>query len=295
MKSRYFAALLIVAGSGCAAGPVPDDSKVAQSAPQALTLAECGQQQTQCFQNNPILGILTCPLQYAQCQATASNGIPAEVASAISDARSCASQQATCLRNAKSGAARLQCVQQEADCVAAIVNTRLPPVVTGTAQCVDNAVSCLRASETAQDVANCADVLQSCATDQAVMALPPDVGKAVGDISNCVSDLRMCTSDASSPGTLAQCAQDEAACVGTALGVPVPQGAQDAAKCADTAVDCTLNAKSASDVRACVTALQQCNANVAQTTRSCVEVWTQCLAKNPLGFLACAAELGDCT
>jgi hypothetical protein len=53
----------------------------------------------------PLFGIFTCPAQYTQCVATATNGIPAQVAAAISDARDCRTQAVTCRANATTAAA----------------------------------------------------------------------------------------------------------------------------------------------------------------------------------------------
>src|SRR5882672_3421410 len=148
MKAKYISVLIISAVAGCAAGgptgatgETSEEGPVKQSAPQALTLAECATQRDTCFLNNPFFGLFTCPVQYAQCQTTASNGIPAAVTSAISDTAACARTEASCLNAAKNAASRLQCTQKAADCVAAVVDARLPPVVTGTAMCIDNAVS----------------------------------------------------------------------------------------------------------------------------------------------------------
>ena len=62
---------------------------------EKLTTSQCATQRDTCLKNNPLFGILVCPLQYTQCVATASNGLPAQVNSAISDAAACTKAFAT--------------------------------------------------------------------------------------------------------------------------------------------------------------------------------------------------------
>lgn len=300
MKATFIGTLIIVALAGCAASAPPESSDegaaVAESAPQALTLAECAAQRDKCYAQNPLFGLLTCPLQYTQCTVTASNGIPAAVTSAINDTAACARTAATCLGKATNAAGALQCRQAEADCVAAVVDARLPPVVTGTAQCIDDAVSCVRASETTNDVAGCAGDLQNCAVDQAVSALPPAVGTAITDINACTNQLRVCTNEAGSASDLETCREEDVSCVGNALGVPIPQAPiADALRCAEAAADCTLDASSAAELGACADDLRKCNGDIAKQELTCAQKWTQCLAQNPFAFLPCAAALATCT
>jgi hypothetical protein len=296
MKANNVSVLILAALAGCAANVPTDEAPVQKSAAEALTLAECATQRDTCFQNNPLFGLFTCPLQYAQCQATASNGIPAAVTSAIKDTRACAATANTCLQAAKSAADRLTCRQKEADCIAGVVEARLPPIVTGTAMCIDDSVTCVASSETTQNLADCADTLRNCAVAQVVAALPPEVGTVVTNINDCTSSLRACTDEATAPSDLTQCTQDEVSCVGNALGVPIPQAPiADAQRCAEGAVDCTIDARSASDLRACTADLTMCNANIAKQQLTCAQQWTRCLAQNPLGFLGCAIQLANCT
>lgn len=303
MKVNPFAVLMIVAASGCAAAPVGgddallEDSEV-QSVEQAVTLAECATQRDTCFRNNPFFGFFTCPLQYTQCAATASNGLPAQVAAAINDAQACARTNASCLGNAETAAERLACTQQNAQCVAEIVDANLPPVVEGTLECVDGAIACIRASETANDLAGCAETLEDCAIDVVVDVLPPEVGEAVGDIAACNDALAACIGKATSPAQLAACNQTQIRCVASALGVTLPNiPVAEGLQCAEDAAECTLDARSVADVRACAADLVECNqslVNGPNRPQTCEQKWTECLVRNPFNFFQCAADLATC-
>ena len=285
-----------VATAGCAAAPVQDKASVEGSA-EALTVQECATQRDTCIARNPLFGFFTCPVQYTQCVATASNGIPAEVTSAITDAQACASAQAKCLRNANTAAKILACNTTEAQCVADIVDARLPPVVSGTVDCVQDAVACVRASETVNDVAGCGDTLEDCAVDQVVSTLPPEVGQAVTDTRACLDALDDCNIEASTPAQLTACAQTEIRCVATALGVTLPNvPVAEAVQCAEDAANCTSKARSVPDVRACAADLVECNQSIANgpAPLTCQQKWTQCLVANPFNFFQCAAELAAC-
>jgi hypothetical protein len=300
MKAKLLAALTIAAATASCAAPIQGDQDEAslESSAEALTVAECATQRDTCLRNNPFFGFFTCPAQYTQCVATASNGIPAEVASAISDTAACNRTQATCLRNAAGNPQKvLACTQAEAQCIADIVDARLPQVVSDTLTCVDDAATCIRASETAGDLAGCAETFQDCAIDVAVEALPPEVGAVVEDIGACLATLNSCTAAATTPAQVTACGQAEVRCVATGLGVTLPDvPVAEAVQCAETAAQCGLNATSAAAVRECGAALVACNARLTMPNKplTCEEKWTQCLVRNPLNFLGCSLQLANC-
>src|SRR5258706_11990290 len=123
MKTKVVTLILLAACvAGCAAS-VEHDAPVATSA-DALTVQECATRRDTCFRQNPLFGLFTCPGQYAQCLATASNGIPAQVTSAITDTVACADAARAC-RVAATPSQLPQCTADEAACIAAIVDARL--------------------------------------------------------------------------------------------------------------------------------------------------------------------------
>jgi hypothetical protein len=296
MNHKLLVALLMAAAAAGCAAPVQDETSV-HSASAALTAQECAAQRDSCFAENPLFGLFTCPLQYAQCAATASNGIPAQVTSAIRDTATCTRAQASCLADASKPSEVLACTETEAQCVAAIVDAQLPKVVTGTAQCVDDAVGCIRTSETASDLAGCADTLEACGLEQAVSALPPEVAEVVDDVGQCAAALRSCTVEAANPVQLTACSQAEIRCVAHSLGVTLPQElAAEALQCGDAAASCTLDARSVAAVRECAADLTECTSSVANPDAplSCEQRWTPCLVRTSFDFLQCSVELINC-
>src|SRR6185312_5699903 len=198
MKYSSLVAFLFVGSSfvtGCAAS-VDSSSDQGSSSEQAsassaesLTLAQCATQRDACFANNPLFGLFTCPAQYTKCTATASNGLPAQVTNAISDAADCTKTYLACSNDANSASKLAACAATEAECVASIVQVKLPPVVTGTATCVDNSVKCINAAEQVDDLTTCANNLEQCAVGQAQSVLPPQVGQVVGGVATCETTL----------------------------------------------------------------------------------------------------------
>lgn len=298
MKTTTIVFIALAAGiagvTGCAAAPAQQqDAPVAASA-QGLTVDECATQQTNCFAQYPLFGLFTCPAQYAQCLATASNGIPAQVTAAITDAEDCAKRARACRIETPDRA--LGCTEDEATCIAAIVGAKLPPIVTGTAACAEDSVVCIRAAKSAADLATCSRTFQGCAFDQAVSALPPEVGTVVKDIGDCLGTLRTCTGSATSASAVTECSQDEISCVAGSFGVSLPQPpVAEAIHCAETAADCGLHATTPAAVRTCAASFTKCNADLATAQLTCAQKWTACLARNPFNFVGCTADFSVCT
>jgi len=302
MRQSTIATLALAVSSlvGCAA-PVEDEAPQEVSGQEfKLTLAECGAQQDECFRKNPLFGLFTCPAQYAQCTATASNGLPAEVSSAVADAAACTSKAVRCRAAAGSPAALLACTTDEAECVAEIVGVDLPDVVEGTAECVEGAVSCIDDARRATDLAGCAESLAGCAVDQVKEVLPPEVGEAIDAVSACQVALETCISRAETATALAECSEDGAGCVASGLGVTLPDvPVSEVVACTEKATSCTLDASSIREVRECATGLSACAADIVGSVDvpaelTCEQKWTACLTKNPFNFLQCGADLNSC-
>lgn len=293
IKAIAFLTVVLAAGlAGCAA-PARHEEPVSVTE-SGLTVQECATQRDSCFAKNPLFGLFTCPGQYAQCLVTASNGIPAQVTAAVRDAADCVDTERLCIQEDPTLAA--SCTADEAQCLATIANITLPPIVDGTAKCIDDDVACIRAAKSVADLAACADTFRGCAVDQAVSALPPAVGTVVRDVTDCLNTLGMCTADAGSASEITQCGQDEVSCVAGSLGVTLPQPpVADAIHCAETAASCVQKATTAAAVRTCAMNFTQCNAGIATTQLTCAQKWTACLARNPLNFLGCTADFSVCT
>jgi hypothetical protein len=267
---------------------------------QSLTLAECASQRDACLANDPLLGFLLCPLQYDQCAASASNGLPAQVNSAISDTAACVSADRQCVNAATTPAQVASCATTQAQCVASVVQDHLPTVVSGTATCVDDAIKCINAAEQVSDLTTCANSLESCAVTQAQTVLPSDVGKAIGSVSSCQTTLNSCISAASTPAAVTACSQTDATCVAKAVGVTLPDvSISGVVTCAQTAANCVLDATSVQNVTTCANSLNSCTAEAvgavgAPPPMTCAQKWTACLAQNPLNFLQCDSQLLTC-
>jgi hypothetical protein len=303
-RSSLFA-LLVVGTSlstGCAAsvdgqgqgGQGEPAEKTAASA-QALTVAQCGTQRDTCMAQDPLFGIFVCPAQYAQCTATASNGLPAQVNSAISETAACTSAFLNCSNDASTPAQLTSCTATEATCIASIVQVNLPPVVTGTATCVTNSVTCINAAEAVSDLTTCANNLESCAVTQAESVVPPQVGEVIGSVSTCETTLNSCITAATTPAAVTACGQTGATCVAGTLGVTIPNlPVTGVVNCAQTAATCALDAETVDSVTSCATTLTTCVANVAQPVLTCDQKFTACLAANPFNFFQCGNQLATC-
>lgn len=285
---------------GCAA-PVEDEAPSEVSGQEfKLTLEECGTQQDACFRKNPLFGLFTCPAQYAQCTATASNGLPAEVASAVEDAAACTSAAVRCTAAARGPAALLACTTTQAECVAEIVGVDLPDVVEGTAACVEETVSCIDDAKSRSDLGGCANGLAGCAIEQVEAVLPDEVVVVIRDVSACQRKLEACIGGAETAAALTKCSEDGASCVASGLGIDLPDvPVSEVVNCAEEATSCTLDASSIREIDACRTGLQSCASEIVGSIDvpeelSCEQKWNACLVKNPFNFLQCSADLSTC-
>jgi hypothetical protein len=303
-KSLSFAsAVLMTSFFGCAA---PDQesapSDELSSTQQDLTVEECRAQQDKCFRNNPLFGLFTCPAQYTQCVASAENGIPAEVASAVGAAAECTEAAVDCIAKNPGGATG--CAAEEAECVAAIVGVELPAVVDGTAACVDGAVECIEGARRVRDLTACATTLSDCAVEQAVSIIPEEVGEVIGGANKCRIELDACVAAAGSAAEIAQCTEDSASCVAATLDVQLPEvPLSEVVDCAEQATTCALDVRRISDVLECADSLRECAGEVAAGVvegvpapqqLTCEQKWTACVTRNPFGFFTCGAELSGC-
>jgi hypothetical protein len=286
--------------SGCAAKvDGQDPPERSSTSVQSLTLTQCASQRDACFANDPLFGLFICPAQYARCTVTASNGLPAQVNQAISDAAACNSANLECTNAATTPAEVAACATTLATCVASIVQVNLPTIVTGTATCVTDSVKCINAAETVSDLTTCANNLESCAVTQAQSVVPQQVGQVLGNVSSCETTLNSCIAAATTPAAVTACTQTGATCVAGSLGVTLPTvSVTGVVQCTETAAKCALDASSVAAVTECATSLTSCVQEAVGTTTpppmTCQQKWTACLAKNPLNFVTCDLQLLSC-
>jgi hypothetical protein len=291
---------------GCAAPdqePTESESTI-ESTSLKLTVEECATQQDTCFRKNPFFGLFTCPLQYTQCTAGAEDGIPVRVASAISDLADCNKEAADCIAENIGGAAG--CAAARAQCVADVVDVKLPTIVEGTAECIDNTVECVDAAKEVESLADCATDLNSCAVEQVVDSLPKPVTDAIKGANECRIDFEECLAGVESTGAagaaaIAECTGDNTKCVAGILGVTLPDvPVEDVAECAADAADCALDVETPEDVVECATNLSTCAGEVIEDIEdvpeelTCEQKWTACVAKSPFGIFTCGIELAGC-
>jgi hypothetical protein len=267
---------------------------------QSVTLADCASQRDACFANNPLIGLFVCPAQYTQCTLTASNGLPAQVNQARTDAAACASADRECSVAARTPLQRANCAATEAKCLASILQVHLPSVVTGTATCVADNISCINSAEQVSDLTTCANNLESCAVTQVQTVLPAPVGQIIGSVSSCQTALNSCISAAATPADVTTCSLTNANCVASGFGLTPPGNpAKGVIQCANAATNCALEATNIGTVDLCRRRLTSCIAEVVGSTppppMTCGQKWTACLAQNPFNFPLCDSQLLDCT
>ena len=296
--SIAFAAAVLAILAGCSANATTPEVGVSS---EALTLAQCDTQRNACIAKSGLFGLLTCNAQYTTCAATSSNGLPAQVVSAASAAAECTTDLDDCVLAATKPSELAACAEDQATCVAGILDVTLPvldltlpPVVSGTTDCADDGVACIQAAKTVADLTACAETLASCTAEVV------DQGGAISDVTECALSLDDCVAAATTPTALAKCGEEQALCVAAALEVTLPDvPVSDVVDCAETAADCTLAAESISDVLDCTDALVTCGEAVADSTGvpaaiDCNAQWTVCMFQNPFGFKKCGDQLNAC-
>jgi hypothetical protein len=297
--SFVFVGTSLLAGCATAVDRQGSPEKVSAST-QSVTLADCATQRDACLANNPLFGVFVCPAQYTQCTLTASNGLPAQVNQAVTDAAACASTARRCAVEARTAAQRVSCATTQAECIASILQINLPSVVTGTATCVTDSIACINNAEQVSDLTTCANNLQSCAVTQVQTVVPPAVGKVIGSVSSCQTTLSSCIAAAATPADVTTCSLNDATCVVGSFGLTPPNSTASAViKCTDDAANCALQATTQGMLDLCRRRLTGCVSELVGPTTpppmTCAQKWTACLAANPLNFATCDAQLLTCT
>lgn len=300
MKTSYASIVALACASLAGCSAQVDDSSIGV-AKEGLTLQQCADQRDACVKQFGFLGALTiCPTQYTSCSLTASNALPAQVTDAVSDAANCTDDFGTCSANATSPSELAACAEEQAQCVAAILDVELPSIVTGTTQCVETSVDCINDAASVSDLTGCAGDLADCAVAQAETVIPQEVIDVVTDVTACTTDLNACVRAATTPSAVTACTTTEAVCVAGSLGVELPNvPVSEVVSCTEAAAECTLEASRISDIAACAEGLLDCNAAVVESLDAppvldCAQVWTACMVRNPFGFFTCAAERRAC-
>jgi len=302
MKNRSIVCLIGLAFllfyGGCTS-EVTDDGSIGV-AKQHLTIEQCQAELDACLDESGLIGLVTCNLDYTLCIATSEEGLPAAVADAIDEAQACRADLDECVRAAETPMDLAGCAEDQAVCVAGILDIEIPEVVTGAVECADDGVECINSAETLADLQACGETMTACAVENATSVLPDPVGDAINAVTACNLALDDCIRAATAPSELAACGEAQAQCVGAGLGVDVPDlPGSEIASCNEESVACTMDARSVSDLTACAEGLRACVTGVVDIPDlpdpvQCQLDWVRCLVENPLGFIPCAQELRSC-
>jgi hypothetical protein len=111
----------------------------------------------------------------------------------------------------------------------------------------------------------CPAKFRDCAAVVAVNVAAPLVS-AISDAADCTRTELRCTADASTPPKAALCAEDQAQCVASIVGVELPGVVEGTTKCVDTATDCILFASSPADLAKCGADLRSCAVDQLEST-----------------------------
>lgn len=296
--SSLLALLPLASATGCTSETAEAQPVEVGSKASALKLSECVEQRNGCLSDSIGYDRVACRVRYAECLVTAEDGVPQQLIDAARDTAECARGRWECGEEAGGRPVdQAICVEDEAQCVAAIVGVELPQVVEDTDACVNQAMSCLDSAEVPSDLASCGSELRECAIDVAKTVAPPALGDALGNVNECLNDLDSCVIAAETPPDVTSCSIDEGLCVAEGLGVPVPDDLPgvDLTKCATTAASCTLQARNFDSYDSCVRGFNRCVEGVVEEELTCEQRWTQCIADRPLAFPVCNLELLGCT
>lgn len=111
----------------------------------------------------------------------------------------------------------------------------------------------------------CPTQFRDCTTQVAASVAAPLVS-AISDAADCTRTELRCTADASTAPKAALCAEDQAQCVASIVGVELPGVVEGTTKCVDTATDCILFASSQDDLAKCGTDLRSCAVGQLEST-----------------------------
>ena len=269
-------------------------------AKQQLSIEQCEAERDACLDTMGLFGLVTCNFNFTLCAMTSEIGLPVAVTGAIEEAATCRAALDDCVRSAETPAQLTACAEEQAICVADILDIGLPDIVTGTAACVDDGIECINNAESLSDLDGCGETMAACALEEASAIVPEPVSNVVNEISACNFALDDCIREASTPAELTACGETQAACVAAGLGVDLPDvPLSEVVGCAETAIDCTLEARSISSLNECRDGLSACAADVVDALNApdaldCELAWISCLLRNPFAFIPCAEELRDC-
>ncbi len=259
---------------------------------QQETPAQCNTDLGTCIQKSKnIFDLLACNGPYATC--LASGLTPPIVTTTVNGLDACRTTLGTCSTAAKTPAALATCQVSAVTCAASALATPIAQTAAAAVSCVDAAAVCAGKATSATDIAACGQTFANCAEEAAAAVLPPDVVTVVTGVTTCTTTLGTCITAAKTPDALNQCNSAEVSCIGTTLGVPIPNPAA-AITCAESAAKCVTAAKSIADVNACAATLTSCVAKAAGPVVDCNLQFTQCFAKNPFNIFMCADDARKC-
>lgn len=119
--------------------------------------------------------------------------------------------------------------------------------------------------------------------------IPAQVTAAIADAAACADEARTCRQSAESAADLLICTEGAALCVGSIVGVDLPNVVEGTLACVDGAVECITASESLNDLAGCGETLTQCAVDEA------VSLLPPAVTEIVEDVLTCEQELATCT
>ena len=127
------------------------------------TLADCEAAYSQCFASAGFFGFFFCPQQYTQCVAQVRSRLAPEVTQVLDQVNACSRADATCRTASEGDSDKLaSCSRKQTLCVMDAFGVQPSPDSAKDRLCVQDAVMCLNASETRDQLDACGQSLRNC-------------------------------------------------------------------------------------------------------------------------------------
>lgn len=133
------------------------------AAQEPRTQADCRSEYTACFAVAGFFGYFFCPQRYVQCVDRVRSKLPTQITQTLDDVESCRKLGDVCRDKAGGEPDALGlCSRQQSVCIMDVLGVQPSPESAKNALCVQDAVSCVEASETNDDLARCVTSLRNC-------------------------------------------------------------------------------------------------------------------------------------
>lgn len=127
------------------------------------TLADCEDEYARCFDSAGFFGYFVCPQQYNRCVAEVRRRLPPEITQTLDKVNACQRTEAVCRTTAEGDAEQLgYCTRKQTVCIMDAFGIEPPVEGPKDTLCIQGAVMCLNASESANDFGECGQSLRNC-------------------------------------------------------------------------------------------------------------------------------------